>query len=149
MINYNIIGDTSKLSDILVDDIIKDITSEICKELNITSNHYVSFIIVDNDEIHNINKTYRNVDRPTDVITFANIDSVDSGIPTELGDIFISYEKVYEQALEYNHSSKREFAFLVTHGLLHIFGYDHMEKEDEVEMFSLQDKILNNLKIYR
>ena len=149
MINYNIIGDTSKLSDILVDDIINSITKEICNVLNITTKHDVSFIIVDNEEIHSINKTYRNVDRPTDVITFANIDSVEDGIPSELGDIFISFEKVYEQATEYNHSPKREFSFLVTHGLLHIFGYDHMNEEDEAIMFSLQDKILDNLKIYR
>ena len=110
---------------------------------------FVNYII-NNNEIHEINKLYRNVDRATDVITFANIDSYDDEtLPKELGDIFISYEKVIEQANEYHHSTLREFSFLVTHGMLHILGYDHMNKEDEEIMFSLQDKILNNLNIIR
>ena len=69
--------------------------------------------------------------------------------PVELGDVFISYEKIIEQAKSYNHSTKREFAFLVTHGLLHLLGFDHLEKNDEEEMFSLQEEILNKVKILR
>ena len=66
-----------------------------------------------------------------------------------LGDIFICVEKVFEQANEYGHSPYRECAFLITHGILHLLGYDHMEKEDEVVMFGLQDEILNELEILR
>ena len=65
-----------------------------------------------------------------------------------LGEIFICEEKVYEQATSYNHSNEREFAFLLTHGLLHLLGYDHIEKEDEVIMFQKQDELLNKT-IYR
>ena len=94
-------------------------------------------IIVDNEKIHNLNKDYRNIDRPTDVITFALEDDKQVDIPSirVLGDIYISYDKVIEQALEYNHSKKRELCFLSVHGLLHLLGYDHMNKEDEEKMF--------------
>lgn len=150
MINYNIDGMYDVFKDFDVEMIIKSVISKIEEIHNINTTHYVSFIIVNNEEIHSINKTYRNIDRPTDVITFANIDSIeDRTLPKELGDIFISYEKTVEQAKEYNHSVKREFAFLVTHGLLHILGYDHMDELDEKEMFSMQDKILDELEIYR
>lgn len=153
MIEFNVIDKADILNEetnLKVIDIIEKIINEIRLELNINTDHYVSFIIINNNEIHEINKLYRNVDRATDVITFANIDSYDDEtIPKELGDIFISYEKVIEQANEYRHSTLREFSFLVTHGMLHILGYDHMNKEDEEIMFSLQDKILNNLNIIR
>ena len=123
--------------------------------LNIEDDHVVSYIMVNNEIIHEINKTYRSIDRPTDVISFAEIDNYKDKnnqitfIPYELGDIYISYEKVLSQSIDYNHSILREFSFLITHGILHLLGYDHMKKEDEEIMFSLQDKILNYLKIFR
>lgn len=70
-------------------------------------------------------------------------------LPEEMGDIFISYEKIIEQAKEYEHSILREFAFLVTHGMYHLLGYDHMNQEDEKIMFGKQEKILDILKIGR
>lgn len=114
----------------------------------------VSVTIVDLDTIHNINKEYRNIDRPTDVISFAFLDNEDlpiiKGVPTLLGDIYICKEKAIQQAEEYNHSLRRELAFLYTHGLLHLFGYDHVNsKEEEEVMFSLQDRILNEVNIKR
>lgn len=103
-------------------------------------------IMVDNDSIHKINKEYRNIDRPTDVITFALEDNKLIDIPNVrvLGDIYISYDKVISQALEYNHSKEREICFLGVHGLLHLLGYDHMNKEDEEKMFNLQKELLNS-----
>lgn len=103
-------------------------------------------IIVDNDSIHKINKEYRGIDRPTDVITFALEDNKQINIPEVrvLGDIYISYDKVISQAKEYNHSIKREICFLAVHGLLHLLGYDHMKKEDEIKMFSLQKELLED-----
>lgn len=103
-------------------------------------------IIVNNDKIHSLNKDYRNIDRPTDVITFALEDDKQVDIPSirVLGDIYISYDKVISQALEYNHSKKRELCFLAVHGLLHLLGYDHMNKEDEQKMFKLQKELLEN-----
>lgn len=112
--------------------------------LNI-ENAIFNIIIVDNDIIHKINKQYRKIDRPTDVISFAledNKDFIDIGYRI-LGDIYISIDKVKEQSINYNHSFLRELAFLSVHGLLHLLGYDHMNKEDEKEMFELQELILN------
>lgn len=102
----------------------------------------VSLILVDIDEIHRMNKEYRGLDRPTDVISFEEDDEEDD---TYLGDIFICIEKVYEQAISYGHSNEREFAFLLVHGILHLSGFDHMKKEDEIIMFAKQEEILNNL----
>lgn len=103
-------------------------------------------IMVDNDSIHKINKEYRNIDTPTDVITFALEDNKLIDIPNVrmLGDIYISYDKVISQALEYNHSKEREICFLGVHGLLHLLGYDHMNKKDEEKMFNLQKELLNS-----
>lgn len=115
----------------------------------------VSFniIIVDNEMIHEINKEYRGIDRPTDVISFALEDEKDMVINPEagriLGDIYISIDKVREQASEYGHSFLRELAFLCIHGFLHLQGYDHMKEEDEKVMFGLQDEILNSYGITR
>ena len=100
--------------------------------------------------IHEINKDYRNIDRPTDVISFANIDSsVNHELAYELGDIYISIDKVYEQAALYGHSVMREFAFLVTHGTLHLLGYDHIEYDEEQIMFKKQKEVLAILDIKR
>lgn len=103
-------------------------------------------IIINNDSIHKINKEYRGIDRPTDVITFALEDNKQINMPEVrvLGDIYISYDKVISQAKEYNHSIKREIFFLAVHGLLHLLGYDHMKKEDEIKMFSLQKELLED-----
>lgn len=121
--------------------------------LELSFSPIISVSIVDNDYIHQINKTYRNIDRETDVISFAFLDNeknktqiMKSNNVVSLGDIYISLEKAKEQANNYGHSLDRELLFLFTHGLLHLLGYDHMTKEDENIMFSLQDKILSNIK---
>ena len=110
----------------------------------------MSIIIVDNEYIHKINKEYRNIDRETDVISFAleEGESIDEPVKT-LGDIYISIDRVYSQAKEYGHSVKRELFFLVTHGFLHLLGYDHMNKDDEKKMFSLQEEILDSYGVKR
>lgn len=107
-------------------------------------------IIVDNEKIHEINKTYRNIDRETDVISFAlNDDETCNSFIRVLGDIYISIDKAKSQAEEYGHSLKRELSFLTVHGFLHLLGYDHMEKEDEIKMFSLQNEILKEYGVNR
>ena len=117
------------------------------KKLNI-KNSYFSIIFIDDERMHEMNKEYRNIDRTTDVLSFALNDNkrIETPINT-LGDIFISIPKMKSQAKEYNHSEKRELSFLTVHGLLHLLGYDHMKKEDELIMFSLQDEILDELGI--
>lgn len=125
----------------------------VCKvsELLNVNNSFVSIVLTDNKHIHEINKTYRNIDRETDVISFAfmdNDENIKSDI-TDLGEIYISLEKAHSQAEDYNHSFEREICFLLVHGLLHLLGYDHMNEKDEKEMFGLQDEILNSLGVER
>lgn len=104
-----------------------------------------SIVFVDNEKIQYLNKKYRNIDRITDVISFAFEDNqkVVYNNVRFLGEIYICIPRMIEQALEYGHSETRELAFLTVHGLLHLLGYDHMTKEDEEIMFTLQEVILN------
>lgn len=105
-------------------------------------------IIIDNERIHEINREYRLIDKPTDVISFALEDTEEIAMSVRvLGDIYISLDKAISQANEYNHSLLRELSFLTIHGLLHLLGYDHMEKEDEKIMFKKQEDILNEANI--
>ena len=103
-------------------------------------------IFVNNKRIREINKEYRNIDRETDVITFALEDNKQIDVPglRVLGDVYISYDRVISQAKDYGHSTKREICFLGVHGLLHLLGYDHMTKEDEIKMFGLQKELLDS-----
>lgn len=131
-------------------DYLKEVIKATLEEENV-SNAVFSVIFVTLDEIHELNKTYRGIDRPTDVISFALEDSNDFEVEglRVLGDIYVCIDRMKEQAREYNHSEKRELSFLVCHGLLHLLGYDHMEKEEEKIMFGKQDKILERLGITR
>ncbi len=120
--------------------------------LAITEPLELSLIIVDAQEQLELNRKYRNKDYVADVITFAleeenKIDLFQLTGLRSLGDIFICYKKALAQAAEYNHSLRREFAFLFTHGMLHILGYDHQTPTDEEKMFNLQRKVLNDLQI--
>lgn len=110
-----------------------------------------TIIFVTKEEIHELNKQYRGVDRVTDVISFALEDAHDISLTDVrvLGDIYICIDRMKEQAIEYNHSETRELSFLTVHGLLHLLGYDHQTKEDEEVMFGLQRKILSDLNINR
>ena len=110
-----------------------------------------SVIFVDDNTIKDLNKNYRNIDRVTDVITFrlADYKDVKDGNVTVLGDIYISLNKAKIQSIEYEHSYLRELSFLLIHGFLHLLGYDHMNEEDEREMFSLQEEILDGYGIKR
>ncbi|MGB4984698.1 MAG: rRNA maturation RNase YbeY [Erysipelotrichaceae bacterium] len=115
--------------------------------LKVDANKEVSVIFVDDEMIHQINKEYRNIDKATDVISFALNDASDDyqcceEVLNELGDIFINVDAIVRQASEYGHSEQREANFLFTHGLLHLLGYDHMTSSDEAIMFGLQKEIL-------
>ena len=149
MIHYNLHGKKVEF-DFSVRKVINSILRIVKKLEKLETEHMISFILVDNETIHQINKDYRNIDRPTDVISFATIDSsITRELSYELGDIYISIDKVYEQATAYNHSVMREFAFLVTHGTLHLLGYDHIEYDAEQEMFKKQEEVLSILDIKR
>ena len=125
----------------------------------------VSLTLVDNNRIHDINKEFRDIDRPTDVLSFPMVEYDDAGefafLEDEddcfnpetgelmLGDIIISLAKVEEQAIAYGHSFTREYAFLIAHSMLHLMGYDHMTDDDASIMEAKQRAILDNLNITR
>lgn len=145
---FEIINDIDKEIEEL--DILNDYVKYLVNKLELSKCEF-NIIIVDNKRIHEINKEYRNVDRETDVISFAMEDNMDVTYEDFrlLGDIYISIDKCYQQALEYDHSRVREICFLATHGILHLLGYDHMEKSDEEEMFGLQEELLLGFDIKR
>lgn len=107
---------------------------------------YVSLLLTGNEQIQAINKEFRGKDSPTDVISFAYHDNEDFlvGPYDTLGDIVISLEQVGEQAKSYNHSFSREFYYVLTHGLLHILGYDHLEDNEKKEMREREEEILGH-----
>ena len=108
-----------------------------------------NIILTDNRTIKGINTKYRDINKETDVISFALEDEKSEKFSSErrvLGDIYISVEKAVSQAEEYRHSLTREISFLAVHGLLHLLGYDHMNKNDEKVMFGKQELILNGQK---
>lgn len=126
----------------------------------------INVLLTDNEGIHGFNKEYRGIDRETDVLSFPNLDfespadfDIDESREADyfdpdsgeliLGDIIISVDKVQEQAESFGHSTKREFAFLVAHSMLHLCGYDHMEAEETKVMEGKQEKILTDLGITR
>lgn len=148
MIRFNLIhsGDW----DFKLKPVFKKITKAVAKMEMIRGRHIVSFIMVNLTEIERINREYRHLDVPTDVISFAEIDSSEErNLPYELGDIFICVERAKSQAKEYGHSELRELAFLATHGLFHLLGYDHQNPSDEAVMFKKQEDVLSLLKIER
>ena len=126
----------------------------------------VNLTLTDNDGIHEVNKLYRQIDAPTDVLSFPLLayekagdfscleeDYEDNFNPDTgeimLGDIVISVDRVKEQAVSYGHSEMREYAFLIVHSMLHLFGYDHMTPEEAAQMEAKQNEILNAMNIVR
>ena len=129
-------------------DYLLDIMNYTLKKLN-KNNVNFSITLVGRSYIRKINKEYRNINKITDVISFAFLDNHDKVNTEMLGDIFICIPRMKKQARMYGHSEKRELSFLALHGLLHLLGYDHQELKEEKIMFSLQDEILNELKIMK
>lgn len=146
--DYEITPETEKL--------FNDVIEESLRYEDFDPQCEISLSIVNNDEIQEINKQFRNIDAPTDVLsfpllTFEEGEQADVNEKDEimLGDIVISIEKAIVQAEEYGHGLKRELAFLTAHSMLHLMGYDHIEEDEREEMFEKQEAILNNLGIRR
>lgn len=139
-----------------IQNVAKHTVDFVLKEFDLP-NMYVELLITDDDKIQQLNRDYRNIDRTTDVLSFPNYDvTYESGnltdsdsMPQCLGSLALSYKKACDQAVEYGHSLKREMAFLITHGMLHLLGYDHIEPEEEKEMKEIAYDILNKLNIKR
>ncbi|MGL5088255.1 MAG: rRNA maturation RNase YbeY [Cetobacterium sp.] len=130
----------------LKEDEVKDYICEVLNdEFESEKPIYISVALVGNDDIQRINRDFRDKDQPTDVISFAYHETEDYmiGPYDTLGDIIISLERVKEQCEEYNHSFRREFFYVLTHGILHLLGYDHIEEEDKKEMREREEEILS------
>lgn len=141
----NIIEVTSELKRLIVSSVAATLKYERVEE-----KCEISVTLCDNEAIHELNREYRGVDRPTDVLSFPIFDDDDMGGKVVLGDIVLSLEKATAQAEEYGHSFEREVAFLCVHSMLHLLGYDHEEgKAQESEMFLRQEEILCNMGIAR
>ena len=138
---------------------IKKVLEACYKEEKIeNSNLLITVTLTDLDTIQKINNEYRNIDKPTDVLSFPMFEKVelDKKIANQdfeyediLGDIIISIPRVEEQAKEYGHSFERELSYMVVHGFYHLMGYDHIKEEDKKQMRPKEEKILNELKINR
>jgi probable rRNA maturation factor len=150
--------------------LIQEIIVQALKQEKYPLDVEVSITFVDNNEIQAINKEFRNIDRPTDVLSFPLLEFEDSTTAGEndsfslegleeyinpetgdlmLGDIIISIDKAIEQSKEYNHSLEREIGFLVSHSMFHLMGYDHMEEDEEKIMFEKQEKVLQTVGLSR
>ena len=151
IVNFNNFGDKNLKQK------ITEIYEIALKETHNKNNIVIDVTIVGRNTIKELNREHRNVDRVTDVLSFPLLENEelksdlmhDENIQTELGDIVICKSRAIEQAKEYGHSLERELCFLALHGFLHVLGYDHMQKEDEMIMFPLQDKILNKAHMER
>lgn len=158
--------ETDKRPEADYEQVVTDVINQAMDYENCPYEAEINVLLTDNDGIHEINKEYRQVDAPTDVLSFP---MVEYEVPGEfdfleeqgedcfnpetgellLGDIILSVDKIKEQAYNYGHAEKRELAFLVAHSMLHLFGYDHMEPEEAKVMETKQEEILNQLNIRR
>ncbi len=144
----------------------QDVCEAVLLQENCPYDAEVSLVITDEEEVHRLNKEFRDIDRTTDVLSFPGVDyetPADFSLVEEdpesylnpendflmLGDIVINAQKVHEQAQEYGHSVRREFAFLVAHSMLHLCGYDHMTPDEAAEMEERQTRVLDGLGITR
>ena len=138
------------------EELIKKVIECVLKEEGIKKNLDVYVTLTNNETIRKINAEHRNIDKATDVLSFPMFDREEIPLLKKednsediLGDIIVSIEKVREQAEEYGHSFERELAYLVTHGMLHLLGYDHMIEEEKIVMRKREEEILGVLNITR
>ncbi|HBT20297.1 MAG TPA: rRNA maturation RNase YbeY [Peptococcaceae bacterium] len=141
------------------EELIKKCVEEVCRREKVPDNCKVGITLMDDEGIRLLNRDFRGIDDPTDVLSFSAMERVeeepeifyqnDDEGPLVLGDIVISVETAARQAEEYGHTMERELSFLVVHGMLHLLGYDHEDEISEQKMFSLQRDILNHLGILR
>ncbi|EPZ38216.1 MULTISPECIES: rRNA maturation RNase YbeY [Anoxybacillus] len=155
MLVIDFMDETNEMTEEQVE-LIEKLLQHAAKEERVPDGAEVSVTFVDNEKIREINRDYRGKDQPTDVISFAleemgeeEIEIVGVDVPPVLGDIIISVPKAREQAEQYGHSFMRELGFLAVHGFLHLLGYDHETEEEEKEMFTKQEQLLQQFGLTR
>lgn len=132
----------------IVDSLKKAIEICLLQEKNSTD-YEISLSFVDNEEIHELNRTYRNVDRETDVLSFPIDDEFGLGDINILGDIIISTEKAGEQSEDFGHSFLREIVYLTIHSMFHLMGYDHMNDEEKIVMREKEKNVIREMEIFK
>ena len=137
---------------ILIDDSIHGLIEKTIEEVLLSEGESLNrsqYIFVDNEEIRELNREYRGVDKETDVLSFPLGDSLLADGPRLLGDIIISLEKALEQSKDFGHSIEREIAYLTAHSMLHLLGYDHEEEEEKLIMRGREKEIMRRLGIFK
>lgn len=140
-----------------LEDFVKQVVTTCFQEEKLENlNFYLSVTLTSKEQIHKLNKEYRNIDKPTDVLSFPMFEKeeidkivqrqIKNLVEEVLGDIVICIEKVEEQAQEYGHSFERELSYMLVHGFYHIMGYDHIEEEDKKIMRPKEENILAKIK---
>ena len=151
--NININYEDPSFQNDTYEQVIEQVCQEAALVYGLGPNAEISVLLCHNEYIHELNKQYRQIDRPTDVLSFALNEGEDDGYDGPdaalLGDIVISLEKVQEQAEEYGHSFERELWYLAVHGLLHCLGYDHMNEEEKREMREKEEYVMQKLDLGR
>ena len=131
------------------EELLHRVTAETLRHEGIEGEIALSVVITDDEAVRELNRQFRDVDTPTDVLAFGSGEGGDfvsaPGEPAYLGDVIISYPRAVIQAEEYGHSINRELALLTVHGVLHLVGYDHMDEAERTEMWARQDEILGSL----
>jgi probable rRNA maturation factor len=147
--------------------LLENVTNTVLEAEEVKVSCEISIILVDNEEIRNLNREYRNIDRETDVLSFPMLDYEAERVYKEvyaleehdesdfdggelvLGDMALSLEKAFEQSVEYGHTFMREVAYLTVHSILHLLGYDHMKEDEKLKMRAVEESILEKLMITR
>lgn len=132
-----------------LENIIESVIDECLSVEEMAKDVEVSVSFVDNYEIRELNRDYRNVDAPTDVLSFPMNEDFEEPISNVLGDIVISLERALEQSMEYGHTIEREVAYLTAHSMFHLLGYDHMTDEDKLLMREKEKQVMKNLNIFK
>ncbi|MBM0045565.1 rRNA maturation RNase YbeY [Anaerococcus sp. mt242] len=146
--NLIIANETNEKID--MDEKLKSVVKTVLETEGLPLEYEVSITFVDIDEIHKLNKEFRNVDRPTDVLSFPmDEDFSIEGVDTMLGDIVISMDVAKEQAKDFGHSLDREIMYLTAHSMLHLLGYDHMEDEEKSEMRAREKEVMKKLGVFK
>lgn len=142
-----------------VEQLVKSVVNKTLESECFTNDCIVSVTIVDNEQIHSLNKEFRNIDRPTDVLSFPVLEFEDGKIIQNsgdyfegkliLGDVILSAEKALEQSKDFGHSFMRETGFLVCHSILHLLGYDHETEEERIVMRHKEESVMQLLNLTR
>ena len=133
-----------------MDEKLKSVVKTVLETEGLPLEYEVSITFVDIDEIHKLNKEFRNVDRPTDVLSFPmDEDFSIEGVDTMLGDIVISMDIAKDQAKDFGHSLDREIMYLTAHSMLHLLGYDHMDEAEKIEMRAREKEVMKILGVFK